>query len=157
LKKSSKKLLEVRDWGAATDGLEIGGVVAEYFGILDGDDDVWGVRVPDLPGVNGGGSTPGHARQNSISAAREWAEHRIDKGHALPAPSSLGDIVRAHVQANEVIVTIPVLVDSGRPARANLSLDAALLADIDRAAAERGLTRSAFIASAVRDKIFSQA
>ena len=47
----------------------------------------------------------------------------------------------------------PVLVDSGRPVRANLSLDAGLLAAIDAEASRRGLTRSAFIASAAREKI----
>ncbi len=50
-----------------------------------------------------------------------------------------------------------VLLDSFRPVKANLSLDAALLADIDRAAKARGLTRSGFIASAARDKIMSEA
>jgi len=36
---------------------------------------------------------------------------------------------------------------------ANLSLDAGMLEAIDEAANARGLTRSAFIASAVREKI----
>jgi hypothetical protein len=65
--------------------------------------------------------------------------------------------MREEIQANEVILNIPVLLDSGRPVRANLSLDAALLADIDLAAQLRGLTRSGFIASAVRDKILAEA
>ena len=75
----------------------------------------------------------------------------------LPSPTSLERLVRDEVQANEVIVNIPVLLDSGRPVRANLSLDAALLADIDKAAKERGLTRSGFIASAAREKILAEA
>jgi metal-responsive CopG/Arc/MetJ family transcriptional regulator len=37
--------------------------------------------------------------------------------------------------------------------KANLSLDAWLLAAIDEAAAARGLTRSAFLSSAAREKI----
>ncbi|TIL61817.1 MAG: DNA-binding protein, partial [Mesorhizobium sp.] len=28
--------------------------MTRYVGILDGADDVWGVRVPDLPGCHGG-------------------------------------------------------------------------------------------------------
>jgi metal-responsive CopG/Arc/MetJ family transcriptional regulator len=51
---------------------------------------------------------------------------------------------------------IPLIVDSGRPVRANLSLDAGLLAAIDAEAARRGLTRSAFIAGAAREKIEGQ-
>jgi uncharacterized protein (DUF1778 family) len=60
------------------------------------------------------------------------------------------------VRAGETAVMIPLLLDSGRPVRANLSLDAALLEAIDSAARARGLTRSAFIASAARQKIMAE-
>jgi predicted RNase H-like HicB family nuclease len=131
--------------------------MTQYFGIVDGSGDVWGVRVPDLPGVHGGGKNINEAMIDAISAAREWAEHRAAKGIPLPAVTPLDQIVRAEVQPNEVIMTIPVLLDSGRPVRANLSLDAALLDEIDKAAKARGLTRSGFIASAVREKIIAEA
>lgn len=131
--------------------------MAQFYGIMDGSGDHWGVRVPDLPGCHGGGGTPGEALADAISAAREWAEHRAGKGFALPSPTPLDSLVRDEVQPNEVIVNIPVLLDSGRPVRANLSIDAALLADIDQAARQRGLTRSGFIASAVREKILAEA
>ena len=48
---------------------------------------------------------------------------------------------------------IPLLLDKGRSVRANVSLDAGLLEMIDAEAARRGLTRSAFLASAAKDKI----
>jgi metal-responsive CopG/Arc/MetJ family transcriptional regulator len=48
-------------------------------------------------------------------------------------------------------------VDSGRAVRANLSLDAGLLDAIDEAAKAHGLTRSAFLASAAREKIEGRA
>lgn len=41
--------------------------------------------------------------------------------------------------------------------RANVSLDAALLEAIDTAAKQRGLSRSAFLASAAREKIMAGA
>jgi predicted RNase H-like HicB family nuclease len=131
--------------------------MAQFFGILDGSGDTWGVRVPDLPGCHGAGSDPGEALADAVSAAREWAEHRAGKGFVLPSPTPLDRLVREEVQAGEVVVSVPVLLDSGRPVRANLSLDAALLADIDRAAQARGLTRSGFIASAAREKILAEA
>jgi metal-responsive CopG/Arc/MetJ family transcriptional regulator len=52
---------------------------------------------------------------------------------------------------------IPLLLDSGRTVRANVSLDAALLEAIDTAAKERGLSRSAFLPSAAREKIIARA
>ncbi len=131
--------------------------MAQYFGILDGGDGVWGVRVPDLAGCHGGGATAAAAVEDAVSAAREWAEHRAAKGLSLPPATPLEGILAGGVDAGEVIVSVPVLLDSGRPVRANLSLDAALLEEIDRAAKARGLTRSAFMASAAREKIFSGA
>jgi metal-responsive CopG/Arc/MetJ family transcriptional regulator len=45
------------------------------------------------------------------------------------------------------------LADAGRTVRINVSLDKALVDQIDEAAEARGLTRSAFIAQAAREKI----
>jgi hypothetical protein len=50
----------------------------------------------------------------------------------------------------------PLVLDAARRVKANLSLDAGLLSAIDEAAERRGLTRSAFLASAAREKIESE-
>lgn len=134
--------------------------MVRYVGILDGSEGAWGVRVPDLPGCHGGGETADAAIDDAISAAREWAEHRRAKDKSLPSPRSLPQIIAAgeiDQAAGETAVLIPLLLDSGRLVRANLSLDAALLEAIDEAARQRGLTRSAFIASAAREKIAAEA
>jgi predicted RNase H-like HicB family nuclease len=134
--------------------------MVHYVGILDGSEDSWGIRIPDLPGCHGGGSTAEAAIGDAISAAREWAEHRKAKGAAMPASRPLNEIIgngELDPLAGETAVMIPLLLDSGRSVRANLSLDAALLEAIDEAARARGLTRSAFIASAAREKIMAQA
>jgi HicB_like antitoxin of bacterial toxin-antitoxin system len=57
------------------------------------------------------------------------------------------------VTAGEAAVIIAVMIDDGRTVRANLTFDAGLLRAIDAAARARGLTRSAFLASAAREKI----
>jgi hypothetical protein len=54
------------------------------------------------------------------------------------------------------LAIVPLLIETGRPVKANLSLDAWLLAAIDDAAAARGLTRSAFLSSAAREKIAAE-
>jgi len=130
--------------------------MTHYVGILDGADDVWGVRIPDLPGCHGGGATPEEAIVDATSAVREWAESRLAKRSALPAARPVAELLRQgeiDIAAGESAVMIPLALDSGRPIRANLSLDAGLLAAIDAEASRRGLTRSAFIASAAREKI----
>jgi hypothetical protein len=131
-----------------------------YIGILDTDGQTWGARVPDLPGCHGGGPSAEAAIADAVSAAREWAEHFSARGSDLPAARPLARIIadgELDAAAGETAVMIPLLQDSGRSVRANLSLDAGLLAALDQAAAARGLTRSAFVASAVRAKIMAEA
>lgn len=133
--------------------------MTHYVGILDGSGDVWGVRVPDLQGCHGGGASPEAAITDAISAAREWAEATLAAGRRLPAARSVADLLTAgeiDTAAGESAVMVPLVVDLGRPVRANLSIDAGLLSAIDAEAARRGLTRSAFIAGAAREKIESQ-
>jgi hypothetical protein len=96
---------------------------------------------------------------DAISAAREWADYRGTRGKALPAARPLRQLIHGgelDLRAGDTAVMIPLLRDSGRPVRADLSLDAALLEAIDEAARARGLARSAFIASAAREKIVAE-
>ena len=133
--------------------------MAHYIGILDGDDGVWGVRIPDLPGCFGGGGTPEAAITDAISAASEWAKIILNDTAELPRARTLSEILATgeiDIAAGESSVIIPLVVDSGRPVRANLSIDGGLLATIDAEARRRGQTRSAFIASAAREKIEAQ-
>jgi predicted RNase H-like HicB family nuclease len=129
-----------------------------YVGILDGSADVWGLRIPDCPGCHGGGATPDAAISDAISALREWAAETRAGGHPLPAARSMSEILsdpEAHpdVAAGESAVLLPLLLDAGRTVRGNVTFDAGLLEAIDAEAERRGLTRSAFLASAARDKI----
>jgi predicted RNase H-like HicB family nuclease len=126
--------------------------VTDYLAIMDNGGGMWGVRIPDLPGCYGAGKTAEDARNDAISAARAWAQYQTEKGRRLPIPKNLAEVI-SDVQPNEVVLMIPVLVDSGRPVRANISLDASLLESIDKAAKDRGLTRSAFLVSAAKDKM----
>ena len=129
-----------------------------YVGVLDGAKDVWGVRIPDIPGCVGGGATAEAAIADAISALRDVVAHKRDAGFAVPEPSSLAAIIASgEIGKRESAVMIPLLVDSGRTVRANVSFDEALLEAIDSAAKQRGLTRSAFLASAARGKIMEGA
>jgi predicted RNase H-like HicB family nuclease len=124
-----------------------------YVGILDGAKDVWGIRMPDVPGCHGGGATPEAAIADAISALREFASHQASKGVALKSPRRVQAIIADTASgfdatAGESIVLVPLILDRGRPVKANISLDAGLLEAIDDEAVRRGLTRSGFLASA---------
>jgi predicted RNase H-like HicB family nuclease len=105
--------------------------VIYYVGILDGADDVWGVRIPDCPGCHGGGATPEAAISDAISALREWAAMRAD-GVEVPAARTAAEILadpenRPDFAAGESAVLIPLMLDAGRTVRANVTFDAGLL------------------------------
>jgi predicted RNase H-like HicB family nuclease len=132
--------------------------MALYAAVLEGEGDVWSIRVPDLKGCHGGGSTPEEAMADTISAMREWAATVLADCCAIPPPRTVQEVmsdpeVEFDPAAGESIVMLPLLVELGRQVRANLSLDAGILEAIDAEANRRGLTRSAFLAKAALDLI----
>ncbi len=108
------------------------------------------------------GKTIDEALRNAASAAVAWAQVALADGDKIPQPRP-AEAVRADRDVAEALATdsfmaiVPLVLDTGRPAKANLSLDAGLLEAIDEAAQAKGLTRSAFIASAAREKIVEDA
>jgi predicted RNase H-like HicB family nuclease len=103
-----------------------------YTVLIDGRKGAYGVVVPDLPGCTAMGRTVEEALANAVSAMRDWTEVTEEAGGIVPAPrdpESIGVDVR----------------ESGRPAKANLSLDSGILAAIDAEASRQKLTRSAFV------------
>jgi predicted RNase H-like HicB family nuclease len=134
--------------------------VARYIAVVDGEPEAFGVAFPDCPGCTAMGATVEEALASAGEALSEWMGDRIAAGARPPAPRTAGEIRSDPAWAADlemgVLATVPLLLDEGRTVRANLSLDAGLLARIDEAARERGLTRSAFLASAAREKIMAQ-
>lgn len=132
-------------------------MATHHVGILDGRGDVWGVRIPDVPGCHGGGPTPEAALTDAVGALREVASHHAVNGTALAEARNvqaiLADPDADYDPTQESLLMVPLLLDRGRPVRANISLDAGLLETIDAEARRRGLTRSALLASAAIDKI----
>lgn len=132
--------------------------MTRYIALVDGKQGSYGVVVPDLPGCTSAGKTIDQAYRNAIEAVRLWIEDAEASGERLPRRRKLEELrkdpdVAAALGEGAAVVLVPVLRDSGRSVRANLSLDAGLLEAIDEAADAHGLTRSAFIASAAREKI----
>jgi predicted RNase H-like HicB family nuclease len=133
--------------------------LTQYVGILEGRGKVWSIRIPDVPGCHGGGKTPDLALADAISALREVAQRYATRGVKLRQARSIQEVAADPESefdaATEAAVMVPLLLDKARPVTANISIDAGLLEAIDAEAKRRGLTRSAFLASAARDKIMS--
>jgi predicted RNase H-like HicB family nuclease len=93
--------------------------VIYYVGILDGADNMWGVRIPDCPGCHGDGATPQAAISDAISALREWAAEIRADGIEVPGARTAAEILadlenRPDFAAGESAVLIPLMLDAGR-------------------------------------------
>lgn len=132
--------------------------MARYVVLVDGKPGAYGIVVPDLPDCTSGAANMDDALTNASEAIRLWAEDALAEGEKLPKPRTAEQIrkdknVSEALASGAALAVVPLIMDSGRPAKANLSLDSGLLSAIDEAAAARGLTRSSFLASAAREKI----
>ncbi len=104
----------------------------------------------------GGGASAEKAIADAAEALRDVSPSTSTKA-VSPCPGLQLILASGEVGEGESAVMIPLLLDSGRTVRANSSLDAALLEAIDAAAKQRGLSRSALLASAAREKIMGGA
>jgi predicted RNase H-like HicB family nuclease len=121
-------------------------------------DSAFGVWFPDVEGCFSAGDTLDEAVANAAVALRQHAEVTESAGRRVPPPRSIDEVLRdeevaASVDGGAVLFAVPLLADAGRTVRINISLDKALVDQIDTAASARGLTRSAFLAQAAREKI----
>ena len=130
-----------------------------YVAVIEKDaDSAFGVWFPDVEGCFSAGETVEEAVANATAALRQHAEAVESAGRRVPAARSVDDVlldedVVASIESGSVMFAVPLLADAGRTVRINISLDKALVDQIDMAATARGLTRSAFLAQAAREKI----
>ncbi|MEY2943206.1 MAG: hypothetical protein RLY97_1220 [Pseudomonadota bacterium] len=114
-------------------------------------DSAYGVEFPDLLGCFSAADDMEKILPNACEALDLWFEDiaevapmRLDQIQALVADD---------LAEGAFLVAVPRIRRCGKQVRANISLDRGMLDAIDRAAAERSLTRSAFLADAARNEI----
>ncbi|MFI4997804.1 MAG: type II toxin-antitoxin system HicB family antitoxin [Hyphomicrobiales bacterium] len=135
--------------------------MTHYVALIDGREGAYGIAFPDCPGCTAMAATLDEMTGEGTKALREWMIDRLADGQPPPGARPLGELVadrefKEALADGAVAVAIPLLIESGRVVRANLSLDAGLLDTIDEAARRRGLTRSSFMASAAKQKILAE-
>jgi predicted RNase H-like HicB family nuclease len=112
----------------------------------------YGVSLPDLPGCVSAGDSFEGAALNAIEALGLHVEGMREDGEEIPAPSRYEDIMAASDawwQCEGATFTAVLLIENrARKVRVNINLNIDLLDAIDTQAKARGLTRSAFLASA---------
>jgi len=109
----------------------------------------FGVVVPDLPGCFSAGDTLDEALNNAEEAVAAWIDAMLDRGEAIPPPSSIDSLRAAHPEFADWVWAV-VSVDPARLdekiEQVNITLPRRVLAQLDAAARAAGETRSGYIA-----------
>jgi len=122
-----------------------------YIGLIHKDPGSdYGVSFPDFPGCVTAGVSLEDARVMAQEALTLHVEGLLEDGEALPAPSSLDDILADPESAGSVAVLAVAPARSSKTIRVNITLPEDVLVRIDAFARDQGLTRSGFLASAAR-------
>ena len=123
-----------------------------FYAIVHKDSEsAFGVTFPDLPGCFSAADAIDDVLPNACEALELWFE---DADATQPRRlDEIRDMAAVDLAEGAFIVAVPRITRTGRQVRANISLDRGMLDAIDRAATERSLTRSAFLADAARNEI----
>lgn len=125
-------------------------MAARYFtAIIESGNAGYGVYFPDLPGCVSAGATIDEAARNAEEALSLHLRGMIEDGDEIP-PATAPEKIRAAGGSVEVARFLVRGEIPSRAVRLNISLDEQLIAKIDRAAEQRSMTRSGFIAQAAR-------
>lgn len=134
-------------------------MASHYIAVIEQEGDTaFGVWFPEVEGCFSAGDTLAEAASNAAQALRQHMEALEDGGRPVPEPRGVDavkvqrDVAKA-LKVGAVLLAVPLLADEGRTVRINISLDRGLVSQIDASAGEMGLTRSAFLAQAAREKI----
>ena len=120
-----------------------------YPALVDKDaDSDFRVSFPDFPGCVSAGETLEEAVLGAQEALAGHVALMLADGDALPAPSPLEEAA-AGKEASTVAVTLIPLILPGRARRVNVTLDEALLEEIDQVSNNR----SGFLAEAARAEL----
>jgi predicted RNase H-like HicB family nuclease len=107
------------------------------------------VFFPDLPGCVSAGDTIEKAARNAEEALGLHLRGMIEDDSAIP-PATPPDKIAADPEVREVTRFLVRGDVPSRAVRLNISLHESLVAQIDRAAGARSMSRSSFIAAATR-------
>ena len=121
-----------------------------YTVLIDGKTGAYGVVFPDLPGCVAMGKTIDAALANAANVLRDWVDLSERHGEAMAPPRPLEKLrhdpeVVAALAAGASLASVPLIRETGKPVKANLSLDSGVLAAIDAAAERHKLTRSGMV------------
>ena len=120
-----------------------------YPALVDKDEDSdFGVSFPDFPGCVSAGESVEDALLGAQEALAGHVALMLADGDALPKVSAFEEVAAAREPSTVAVTLIPVVLP-GRARRVNVTLDEALLEEIDQISNNR----SGFLAEAARAEL----
>jgi predicted RNase H-like HicB family nuclease len=110
----------------------------------------YGVSFPDFPGVVTAGKDLDDARAVAEEALAFHIDGLLQDGEAVPEASSLEEVMSNPDNKDGVAILVAVKTGAVKCVRVNVTLPEDVLAQIDKFAKERGLSRSGFLAQAAK-------
>ena len=124
--------------------------MTEYVALIHKEVDTdFGVSFPDFPGCITAGSTLEEARAMAEEALAFHIEGMIEDGEAIPAPSSLDEIMKIRENRDAVAVLVDAK-QQDRAIRVNVTIPESDLRAIDNYAQNHGLSRSGLLVKAAK-------
>lgn len=122
-----------------------------YVGLIHKEaDSDFGVSFPDLPGVVTAGTNLDDARHMAEEALTLHIEGLVEDGEAIPAPSSLEEVMADPNNRTGVAILVSVKNDTPKVVRVNVTLPGDVLEQIDKYAEAHGFTRSGLLTQAAK-------
>ena len=127
--------------------------MTSYIALVHKDPDSdYGVEFPDFPGCVTAVENLEEAPRLAEEALRYHLDGMIEDGEPIPQPSRLEDIM-AEPENREALALLVNLEEISGRVRIALTLPEDTVRKIDDQARSRGLSRSAFVAEALKDAV----
>lgn len=122
-----------------------------YIGLIHKEaDSDFGVSFPDFPGVVTAGTNLDNARHMAEEALTFHIEGLVEDGEAIPAPSSLEEVMADPNNRTGVAILVSVKNEAPKVVRVNVTLPGDVLEQIDEYAEAHGFTRSGLLTQAAK-------
>lgn len=133
-----------------------------YLALIDGSEGAYGVVFPDLPGCVAMGDTVDAAMRSASEALGDWINTVKASRNTVPKARIFEDFrtdpeVMEALHEGGILTAVTVVSSTGKPVRANLSLDGGVVIAIDAEANRRGVSRSAMVEIIARQQLLEMA
>ncbi|AQX19908.1 type II toxin-antitoxin system HicB family antitoxin [Bartonella sp. WD16.2] len=126
-----------------------------FFALVHKDENsAFGVQFPDFKGL----FSAADQEENLIANATEALQLYCEEMDKLPTPLKFEEVIQKEtikiaLSEGAFLIQVPFIENDSEVVRMNISIERGLLRAIDDCAQERGLTRSAFLATAARHEL----